>query len=75
MKKLPVTLEEITFKAKFDEFITEKNKREIMSRQKSNHENIFSSCDGILLYGECVVIPVSLKKNIEGFSYRTSRNH
>ena len=39
MKELPVTLEEIMFKAKFDKFITEK-KEEIMD-QKKNKEISF----------------------------------
>ena len=33
-------------------------------KKKSSHENIFSSCDGILLYGVWVVIPASLNKKI-----------
>ena len=38
--------------------------QEIMSlwKKKSNHENNIFSCDGILLYGERVVIPASPKK-------------
>ena len=32
--------------------------------RKSNHENISFYCNGILLYGERVVIPASLKKKI-----------
>ena len=39
VKELPVTLEEIRFKAKFDKFIKEK-KNEIMD-QKKNKGNIF----------------------------------
>ena len=33
-------------------------------KKKSNHKNIFTSCDGILLHGECIVIPASMKKKI-----------
>ena len=40
VKKLPVTLEEIRFKAKFDKFITEK-KNEIMDQKKNKGDNIF----------------------------------
>ena len=40
VKELPVTLEEIRFKAKFDEFITEK-KNEIMDQKKNKGNNIF----------------------------------
>ena len=65
VKELPVTLEEIKFKAKFDKFITEK-KKEIMGQinNKSDQDKIFSICDGVLLYGERVVIPSVLKKKI-----------
>ena len=71
VKELLFTLEEIMFKAKFDKFITEK--KEIMDQKKNKGNNIFSICNSILLYGDWVMIPAVLtKKNLEGFSYRTS---
>ena len=73
VKELPVTLGGISFKAKFDKFITEK-KNEIMNQEKTKGNDIFSICNGILLYGDWVVIPAVLKKDLERFSYRTSRN-
>ena len=63
VKELPVTLEEIRFKAKFDKLITEK-KNEIIDQKKNKGNNIFSICNGIYLYGDCVVIPAVLTKKI-----------
>ena len=40
VKELPVTLEEIRVKVKFDEFITEK-KNEIMDQKKNKRNNCF----------------------------------
>ena len=40
VKELPVTLEKIRFKGKFDKFITEK-KNEIMDPKKNKSNNIF----------------------------------
>ena len=55
-------LEEIKSKTKFDKFINQ-NKKELMS-QKVKTNNIFSIYDGILMYGERVVIPAVLTKKI-----------
>ena len=63
VKELPVTLEEIRFKAKFDKFITEK-KNVIMDQKKNKVNNIFSIGNGILSYGDWVVIPAVLTKKI-----------
>ena len=60
--ELPITLEEIKFKTKFDEFINP-TKKELMN-QKVKTNNIFSTCNGILVYGEQVVIPAVLTKII-----------
>ena len=66
VKELPVTLEEIKFKTKFDKFINQ-TKKEIMN-QKVKTNNIFSTWNGILMYGERVVIPtVSTKKILKHF--------
>ena len=62
VKELPVTLEEIKFKKKFDKFIHQ-TKKELMN-QKVKTNNIFSSCIGILMYRERVVIPAVLTKKI-----------
>ena len=73
VKEVPVTLEETRFKAKFDKFITKK--KEIMDQKNNKGNNIFSLCNGILLYGDWGVIPAVLtKKSFEGFSCRTSGN-
>ena len=65
--KRTTSLEEIRFKAKFDKFITEK-KNAIMDQKKNKGNNIFSICNGILLYGDWVVIPAVLtKKILKGF--------
>ena len=61
VKELPVTLEEIKFKTKFDKFFNE-TKKELMN-QKVKTNNIFSMCNSILMYGERVVIPAVLTKN------------
>ena len=46
-----------------------------MDQKKNKGNNIFSFCNGILLYGDWVVIPAVLtKKILEGFSYQTSKN-
>ena len=62
VKELPVTLEEIEFKIKFDKFINQ-TKKELMN-QKVKTNNIFSTWNGILMYVEQVVIPAVLKKKI-----------
>ena len=67
-----VTLEEIKFK-KNDKFINQ-TKKELMNQiVKAN--NIFSACNGILMYEERVVIPTVLtKKNFKRFPYRAPGN-
>ena len=62
VKELPVTLDKITFKTKFDKFINQ-TKKELMN-QKVKTNNIFSSCNSILMYGERVVIPAVLTKKM-----------
>ena len=62
VKELPVTLEEIQFKTTFDKFINQ-TKNELMN-QKVKTNNIFSTCNDILMYGERVVIPAVLIKKI-----------
>ena len=57
-----VSLEDIKFKTKFDKFINQ-TKKELMN-QKVKTNNIFSTCNGILMYGERVVIPTVLTKKI-----------
>ena len=49
VKELSVTLEEIKFKTKFDKFINQ-TKKELMN-QKVKTNNIFSTCNGVLMYG------------------------
>ena len=58
VKELPVTLEEIKFKTKFDKLINQ-TKKELMN-QKVKTIDKFSTCNGILMYGERVVIPAVL---------------
>ena len=62
VKGLSVTLEEIKFKKKFDKFINQA-KKELM-HQKVKTNSIFSTCNGILMYGERVVIPAVLTKKM-----------
>ena len=62
VKERPVMLEEIKFKSKFDKFINQ-TKKELMN-QKVKTNNIFSTCNDILMYGEQVVIPAVLTKKI-----------
>ena len=62
VKELQVTPEEIKFKTKFDKFINQ-TKKELMN-QKVKTNNIFSTYNGILMYGERVVIPEILTKKI-----------
>ena len=62
VKELPVTLKEIKFKRKFDKFINQ-TKKELMN-QKVKTNNIFLTCNGILMYRERVVIPAVLTKKI-----------
>ena len=62
VRELPVTLEEIKFKLKFAKFINQ-TKKELMN-QKVKTNNIFSTCNGILMYEEPVVIPTVLTKKI-----------
>ena len=62
VKELPVRLEKIKFKTKFDNFIHQ-TKKELMN-QKVKTNNVFSICNGILMYGEWVVIPAVLTKKI-----------
>ena len=45
-----------------------------MDQKKNKGNNIFSIYNGILLYGDRVVIPAVLTKNLERFSYKTSGN-
>ena len=54
--------EEIKFMRKFDKFINQ-TKKELMN-QKVKTNNIFSTFDSILMYGERVVIPAVLTKKI-----------
>ena len=62
VKELPITQEEIRYKAKFDKFITQTNK-ELMN-QKNKVNNIFAICNGILMYGDQVVVPTVLTRKI-----------
>ena len=62
VKELPVTLEEIQCKTKFDKFINQ-TKRELMNH-KILKNNIFSTCNDILMYEERGVIPAVLTKKI-----------
>ena len=55
-------LEEIKFQTKFDKFINQ-TKKELMN-QKVKTNNIFSTCNSILMYGEQVVISAVLTKKI-----------
>ena len=57
-----VTLKEIKFKTKFDKFINQIKKELMNKKVKTN--NIFLTCNGILMYGEQVVIPAVLTKKI-----------
>ena len=50
VKELPVMLEEIKFKIKFVKFINQTKKELINQKIKTN--NIFSTCNSILIYGE-----------------------
>ena len=59
---VPVTLEEIKFKTKFYKFINQ-TKKELMNRKVKTND-IFSTCNCILMYGERVVIPIVLIKKI-----------
>ena len=69
VKELPVRLEEIEFKTKFDKFINQIQKEFMNQIVKTN--NIFSTCNGILMYGRPVVIPAVLtKKNLKDFHTR-----
>ena len=43
-----------------------------MDQKKIKGNNIFSICNGILLYEDWMIIPAVLTKNLEGFSYRTT---
>ena len=61
IKELPVMLEEIKFKTKFDKFINQTKK---FINQKVKTNDIFSMCYGILMYGEWVIIPTVLTKKI-----------
>lgn len=56
-------MEEIRFKAKFVNFITEK-KNEIMDQKKNKGNNVFSIWNGVLLYGDWMIIPAVLAKKI-----------
>ena len=62
VQELSVTLGEMKFKTKFDKFINQ-TKKELMN-QKVKTNSIFSTCNGILMYGERVVIPAVLTKKI-----------
>ena len=68
VKELPVTLEVIKFKTKFDQFINQ-TKKELMNKKVKT--NIFFMCNGILMYGEWVIITTVLtKKNLKDFHTR-----
>ena len=62
VKELPVTPEEIKFKTKYDKFINQ-NKKQLMNHKVKTNV-IFSMFNGILVYGEWVVIPAVLAKKI-----------
>ena len=62
VKELPVTLEKIKFKTKFDKFINQTKKESMNQKVKTN--NIFSTRNSILMYGKQVVIPSVLTKKI-----------
>ena len=62
VKELPVTLEEIKFKTKFEKFINQ-TKKELMD-QKVKTNDIFSTCNGLLMNGERMVIPAVLTKKM-----------
>ena len=62
LKELPVTLKDINSKTKFDKFINQtKNK---LMNQKVKTNNIFSTYNGILMFGERVVIPAVLTEKV-----------
>ena len=56
IRELPVTIEEIRNKAKINKYITEK-KKQIIDQQykKIDGEKIFTTYEGILMYGKRVV--------------------
>ena len=62
VKELPVAPEEMKFKAKFEKF-NNQTKKELMS-QKVKTNNIYLTRNGILMYGERVVIPTVLTKKL-----------
>ena len=62
VKELPVTLEEIKFKTKFDKFINQTKKELMNQKVKTNY--IFSMCNSILMHEELVVISAVLTKKI-----------
>ena len=65
IRKLPVTIEKIRNKTEID-ISQRKKKRQINDQQykKIDGKKIFSICDGILMYGEQVVISGVLQKRI-----------
>ena len=65
VKGFPVTHEEIKSKTKFDKLINQ-TKKELMN-QKVKINNMFSMCNGILMYGERVAIPAVLNKILKDF--------
>ena len=71
IRQLPVTIGEIRNKANIDKYIMKKNKQTIDQQYKDiDGEKNFSFCNGILLYGERVVIPGALKKeNLKAFIF------
>ena len=63
VKALPVTLDEITLKAKNDIFIT-KMKEVVTSKTYKTSSPAYSICDEVLLYAGRVVMAVALQKRI-----------
>ena len=59
VKEIQVTLKEIKFQTKF----INQTKKELMN-QKVKTNNIFATCNGILMYEKRVVIPAVLTKKI-----------
>lgn len=62
VRELPVTTKEIKKEAESNDFILEIKSKMVANDQKV--QEIYSICDGILLYGERVVVPKKLQKRI-----------
>ena len=72
VKELPVTQEKIKFKTKFHKLINQTKKQLINQKVKTN---IFSTYNGILMYGERMFHTRSFnKENFERFPYRAPGN-